>query len=573
MRRLIYSIIKDNSRLVKTVKNFQTLKSDDEYRNIGLYHKKFERLINNDVALFLQIDASRNKYELLTGADLAEISIMMRNKGAHVFMVLDAALSSRANLLTRQNWRGADWEWSLRPEFKSPPPRKLSLQPSAGSFTAFYAVSSLESTTELKLPRSSPDGRWHGLFTYAFVSGLSSDLPATARNISKAVESTFVAHRRYRPRPRFESTDPDLPLVVEHLTGIGNSERIIIGQPTPKRGVSAIERGEIEIVARVETQERLLSAAIDSVLVDVSPDKRFEGKVKLSSGLNRIPILVFTESGKSYQKVLEYTYRGGKQSLIGTGTRFALIIANQNYLPDSGFHSLKTPIADVNAIADILSTRYGYVHEIDIGNGASHPLLLTDPTGLEIQSALHELGKVAGASDTVLIYYAGHGVYEEETTSAHWVPSDGRAGFEPSFLSASDISNAVKRLHAGNVLLVSDSCYSGALFRGGGKDQKKIEEIDRLNVLLKMQSRRTRRLMSSGNNEPVEDLGGDGHSIFARAFINGLQNMEHGAFTASELFNEFIRVPVGANADQEPQFRELKYVGHEGGDFVFVQTE
>jgi hypothetical protein len=90
--------------------------------------------------------------------------------------------------------------------------------------------------------------------------------------------------------------------------------------------------------------------------------------------------------------------------------------------------------------------------------------------------------------------------------------------------------------------------------------------------MLKLQSRRSRIVITSGNNEPVQDLGGQGHSVFARALITGLEQMDHEAFSARELFDDFIIRQVSANADQEPQYRPLEKVGHEGGDFVFVKA-
>src|SRR5690606_27229066 len=108
---------------------------------------------------------------------------------------------------------------------------------------------------------------------------------------------------------------------------------------------------------------------------------------------------------------------------------------------------------------------------------------------------------------------------------------DAEAGFEPSYLSAADISAAIQRMQAGSVIMISDSCYSGALIRGGEAGTETIEDDVRTQALLRMQARRSRVVITSGNNEPVEDLGGQGHSIFARALLTGLEKMEHEAFS------------------------------------------
>lgn len=98
------------------------------------------------------------------------------------------------------------------------------------------------------------------------------------------------------------------------------------------------------------------------------------------------------------------------------------------------------------------------------------------------------------------------------------------------------------------------------------------DHADRQRALLRLAERKSRILISSGSNEPVEDLGGGGHSVFARALLTGLEEMEPSAFSARELFDRHILPFVAANADQEPQYRPIEKVGHEGGDLVFVRS-
>ncbi len=128
---------------------------------------------------------------------------------------------------------------------------------------------------------------------------------------------------------------------------------------------------------------------------------------------------------------------------------------------------------------------------------------------------LYQIGRTAGAKDTVLIFYAGHGIYEQATQGAFWLPVDAKAGLPFSYLPAAAISDAILRIDAGNVLVISDSCYSGALLRGGVAGEK--IKGDRLRALQRLADKRSRIVIASGGNEPVLDGGGDGHSIFARA--------------------------------------------------------
>src|SRR5690606_23386207 len=119
-----------------------------------------------------------------------------------------------------------------------------------------------------------------------------------------------------------------------------------------------------------------------------------------------------------------------------------------------------------DALAEILKRKYGFETSLRSADGDETSLMLRNPTKRDIEVALHRVGKSVGKQDTVLIFYAGHGVFEPATSTAYWVPSDAEQGFEPSYLSAADISAAIQRMQAGNVILISDSCYSGALLRG-----------------------------------------------------------------------------------------------------------
>ncbi len=74
--------------------------------------------------------------------------------------------------------------------------------------------------------------------------------------------------------------------------------------------------------------------------------------------------------------------------------------------------------------------------------------------------------------------------------------------------------------------------------------------------------------MASGGDEPVEDGGGGGHSIFARALIDALQSMPDETFTASELFEQKVKPAVisAANAvseGQTPGFSRIARAGDE----------
>ena len=81
-----------------------------------------------------------------------------------------------------------------------------------------------------------------------------------------------------------------------------------------------------------------------------------------------------------------------------------------------------------------------------------------------------------------------------------------------------------------------------------------------------MVNKRTRVVLTSGGLEPVLDDGSHGYSVFAGAFLKALEN-NTGVLEGTRLFNE-LRHDVILNAPQTPEYSDILYTGHEGGDFL-----
>ena len=76
--------------------------------------------------------------------------------------------------------------------------------------------------------------------------------------------------------------------------------------------------------------------------------------------------------------------------------------------------------------------------------------------------------------------------------------------------------------------------------------------------------------MTSGGIEPVLDAGGkNNHSVFASAFLEALSETEQ-AVDAAIVFTK-VRQKVLLNADQMPEYGNIRKAGHDGGDFIFVK--
>jgi uncharacterized caspase-like protein len=243
-----------------------------------------------------------------------------------------------------------------------------------------------------------------------------------------------------------------------------------------------------------------------------------------------------------------------------SGTRyFALVIGNNDYRYTV---HLRTAVSDAQQIERVLKTQYGFTTE-----------LLVNATRDQILGAMNRYRKSLPAGSAFLLYYAGHGYFDKETGRAYWLPVDARTTENTNWISADDITANVRAIPARQVLVISDSCYSGALSREVAMTP--TPATDRARFLEVLRARGPSRiLLASGGNEPVADAGGTGnHSVFASAVLRGLENPPAAQFTVEELFIGYVREAVAGRSGQVPECSPLRNSGHDSGSFIFERKK
>jgi peptidoglycan hydrolase-like protein with peptidoglycan-binding domain len=231
------------------------------------------------------------------------------------------------------------------------------------------------------------------------------------------------------------------------------------------------------------------------------------------------------------------------------GRYHAVVIGNNAY---RSLPKLNTATTDAKAVADVLEKDYGY----DV-------TLLTDASEETIVGTFASLRRTLTENDNLLVYYAGHGWFDEEAERGYWLPVDAVADNQSNWISNADVTDMLKAIKAKHVLVVADSCYSGTLTRGlaiGGKSPGYYHAI---------LDRRARTVLTSGGLEPVLDAGGGRHSVFAKAFLETLQG-NTGVIDGEGVFQR-VRDLVILNAEQVPEYGNIRLAGHDGGDFLFVR--
>jgi len=245
---------------------------------------------------------------------------------------------------------------------------------------------------------------------------------------------------------------------------------------------------------------------------------------------------------------------------VDFGSYHALIIGNNDYrsLPD-----LASPVNDATELASLLERRYGFKTTV-----------LVNADRYQILSALNALRESLTASDNLLIYYAGHGELDEVNQRGHWLPVDAERDSTANWIPTTAVTDIINIMRAKQVMLVVDSCYSGALTRSSvGRLGTGMTEEERLHWLRTMATRRSRTALTSGGLAPVMDAGGGRHSVFAKALIEVLEangDTLDGQRLHREVAARVAFAAANLRFDQMPEYAPIRFAGHEAGEFFLV---
>jgi uncharacterized caspase-like protein len=232
--------------------------------------------------------------------------------------------------------------------------------------------------------------------------------------------------------------------------------------------------------------------------------------------------------------------------------KIAILVGINDYA-DKKIPPLENAIPDVNAVAKVFAERLGY--EVRV---------IRNPGKAEIMRTLNQLSADVKASDSVVVYFAGHGYSLEKNGAGYWLPSDAQVKDPKGWVSNNDVARLLAGIRSKQMAVISDSCYSGAFARDGmGSVGRNVSAEDVL-------TKRSVVVLSSGGDEPVSDEGKEGHSIFAWNLMKAVNSVENWR-PGSTVFTE-VAVEVRKEFPQSPKYGSVTSAGHQaGGDYLFEQ--
>jgi hypothetical protein len=361
------------------------------------------------------------------------------------------------------------------------------------------------------------------------------------------------------PGPSIEVFDPSIIITRNGTTKVrvrsGSKVRIISG--------------------RIEAPAGLKSATLNGQPIALDSSGLFNAAVTIDAGEKEVLIQVIDQSGQnadfSFIIITEESIakRGANISLPGRiagsvdfGRYYAVVIGNNEY---QNYPTLQTATNDAEDVATILKEKFGFETQF-IRNADRYTIL----------SALNEVKRKLTDKDNLLIYYAGHGERDISTLQGYWLPVDAEQENTANWISNSAISGLLNTMPAKHILVVADSCYSGSMTRSSiAKLDIQLNDKDQEKWLKVMAKTASRTVLTSGGIAPVLDSGGGSNSVFARAFLDQLEQA-NGLIDAYKIYLN-ISPLVQKNAanigfEQSPTYAPIKFTGHSGGEFIFVKS-
>jgi hypothetical protein len=228
----------------------------------------------------------------------------------------------------------------------------------------------------------------------------------------------------------------------------------------------------------------------------------------------------------------------------------ALIIGINNYR-DPAIVDLDNPISDAKQLKNTLTTSFTFDPE-DV-------IFLRDPTRADIINELDLLSSRLTKNDNLIIFFAGHGLWDPDKETGYWLPADAEYNSSANWLRNSTIQDFVDDIHTQHTLLITDACFAGSIFKSRGGFQDASVAVNKLYSL------QSRKAMTSGTLELVPD-----RSVFLEYLLKRLLEFDGKYLSASDLFNSF-REAVLNNSPNIPQYGVIQNTGDEGGDYIFIK--
>ena len=342
----------------------------------------------------------------------------------------------------------------------------------------------------------------------------------------------------------------------------GTKPEIIVTQPAGRKNETT--ESSVIITGKVISDCKINVISVNGQEAHFTDDGSFFARVTLTIGENIIGVearncagwtrdfVIFNMSPGTpdAQYVSDSVQFAETNVLKESGKNFGVIIGISKY-KDPIMPDLFYPVFDARKVRDAIVGNYTFSdHDV---------LLLENATRSRIIKTLDSLNNIITPKDNLLIFYAGHGSWDEKRSMGYWLPSDAASTVLDNWLMNSIITTYVSKSQARHTLVIADACFGGSIFRTRAFEPAEVKTLSDLYF------ETSKKAMTSGDLTEVPD-----ESIFIKSLIQLLVSNEEDYLSSEQLFFK-IKPDVVNAADLIPQFGIIKNAGDQGGDFIFFR--
>lgn len=334
-----------------------------------------------------------------------------------------------------------------------------------------------------------------------------------------------------------------------------NPPQIFISNPpNTQSGTVRFSQDLIDISGTIIDESGVRKLRVNGIETPLRDNGNFIIKVPLTAGDNYITI----EATDVNENIALKKFNIIRRDLTGgaydpaKAKNYVFIVGINNY---EHWPNLYNAVRDANEIASTLIGLYDF----DFSN--VNVLLDEKATRNNIYEQLRSYIEKVTPNDNLLVFFSGHGYFDELLNEGYWVPQEANTGSAGEYLPNSSILKILENVNSQHTLLVADACFSGSLF---AEQQRGFAE--------NVEKFRSRWGLASGRLETVSDGAYGQNSPFADAIIEFLKNNDKDKIAVSELV-QYVKINVADKANQTPIGNPLKSIGDEGGEFVFYKRK
>ena len=359
------------------------------------------------------------------------------------------------------------------------------------------------------------------------------------------------------------ATQPAISSIVQTPPAAGPPV-ITVTSPAVQRGLAVKVRSDAVTVSGAASSSRgIARVTVNGQQAALDDRGNFSVELLLRPGENLIEVqaLDLQRGTASEQfRIVRETVKPVVQAVVpsnhqgvGSGTYHALLIAVQDYR-STEITKLDHPVQDASRLRDLLISNYTF--------DPSNVTLLKNPDRKEIFKAFESLRKTVGPNDSVLVFFAGHGVWREDMQQGFWLPRDASGMSDPSdWIPNSTLRDYIKAIRARHLLLMADACFSGGIFKVRDAFSRPDAAVEKV---FEMPSRKA---LTSGSLKTVPD-----RSVFVEYLLKRLRENRDQYLDAQKLYSRFREAVINNSpVGQTPLYGAISETGDEGGDFIFVR--